>query len=195
MSQGLEAHARSVKVYRSGERPCRATLGDIDRDGRRLVSSLVRLGLRTGDVVAVQMPNWYENDVAIRAAVHLGLVLLPVVHSYGRAELEFILRQSGARTIILPDRFGPVDHRERLSTLAGAPELEQVVVVGGGGAGGTISFQRLVEHGAIDLPDSRIHADDVCMLVYTSGTTAEPKGVQHTHNTLLAERGGTRARP
>jgi acyl-CoA synthetase (AMP-forming)/AMP-acid ligase II len=189
-AKGFAQRAASTKVYRSEQRPRTATLGDIDRSGRKLASTLTDLGLRPGDVIALQLPNWFENDVTIRAAVHLGLVFLPIVHIYGIKELDFILRESGAKALVVPDRFRRIDFRERIDAIAGSPSLEHVIVTGRDIPPYAESFDDVVDRGADDIEQATLDADDVCALVYTSGTTADPKGVQHTHNTLLAERGG-----
>jgi acyl-CoA synthetase (AMP-forming)/AMP-acid ligase II len=193
MKEGFAANAGSVKVYRSTERPRETTLGEIDETGRRLASSLWQLGLRPGDAIVVQVPNWFENDVTIRAAVQLGLVIVPVVHIYGPAELGFIIRAAGAKALVTPDHFRNIDFAERISQLSETPTLEHVVMAGQDVVSGAIGWHELVERGRLDAPEPTLDADDVCAIVYTSGTTSDPKGVQHTHNTLLAERGGAGA--
>jgi len=190
MRVGFDANAGSFKIYRSAERPRRATLREIDLAGRRLASTLWGLGLRPGDAVAVQLPNWFENDVTIRAAVQLGLVFVPVVHTYGPAELSFILQQSGAKALFVPDRFRNVDSLERVAKLSGTPALEHIIVVGETAPSDAWLWSQLVEQGSAQAPEPALDADDVCAMFYTSGTTSDPKGVQHTHNSLLAERGG-----
>ena len=193
MRDGFETNARSVKVYRSAERPRETTLGEIDTVGRKLASALWDLGLRPGDAIAIQLPNWFENDATIRAAIQLGLVIVPVIHIYGPTELGFILRQSEAKALVVPDRFRQIDFAERISQLSGTPSLQHVITAGTDTAPGALSWNDLADRGRADAPEPTLEADDVCAIVYTSGTTSDPKGVQHTHNTLLAERGGAAA--
>jgi non-ribosomal peptide synthetase component E (peptide arylation enzyme) len=191
MRDGFEANATSIKVYRSAERPRQTTLGEIDQTGRRLASSLWDLGLRPGDTIALQLPNWFENDATIRAAVQLGLVIVPVVHIYGPTELSFIIHHSGAKALVVPDHFRGIDFAERVAQLTGTPGLEHVITAGNTIAAGALSWDELAGRGRAEAPEPTLQADDVCAIVYTSGTTSDPKGVQHTHNTLLAERGGS----
>jgi non-ribosomal peptide synthetase component E (peptide arylation enzyme) len=193
MRDGFESNAASVKVYRSAERPRETTLAEIDTTGRKLATSLWNLGLRPGDAIAVQLPNWFENDATIRAAIQLGLVIVPVVHIYGPTELGFIIRQSGAKALVVPDRFRNIDFAERVSQLTDTPSLEYVITAGSDVAPGASSWSELAARGETNAPTPALDADDVCAIVYTSGTTSDPKGVQHTHNTLLAERGGAAA--
>jgi acyl-CoA synthetase (AMP-forming)/AMP-acid ligase II len=67
----------------STERPWQGTCADVDRRARSLAASLQRDGVGPGDVVLIQLPNWAEAAVAFWAALYLGAVVVPVVHSYG----------------------------------------------------------------------------------------------------------------
>ncbi len=160
-----------------------------------LAGSLRARGIGPGDVVAFQIPNWIEAAVTFYAVSFLGAVLVPIVHFYGRKEVGHILRQSGARAMITVDRFGHLDHLGDLDDLrAGLPELELVAVVGGDGPPlsrcdaptWAVPFSDLLEHPALDGP---VSADPTrpAAVAYTSGTTADPKGVVHVHRTLVFE--------
>ena len=116
----------------------------------------------------------------------LGCVVVPIIHIYGPREVGFILRQSGARVLVMPDRWRNIDYRERFDAITDITSLEHVVLIGEHGPAGAIPWHRLAECATpATLPLTP--PDDVCLLIYTSGTTAEPKGVQHTTNTLVAE--------
>ena len=146
-------------------------------------------GITAGDVVAIQVPNWAEGAVMYAAALLLGAVIVPVVHIYGPAEVGFILRQSGARVLVMPDRWRRIDYLTRLARLGDTPDLEQVVVIGDDVPAGALAWQDLEQRGStlIRATPPAVGADAVAFQIYTSGTTGEPKGVQHSHNTLLAE--------
>ncbi|MEI8000483.1 MAG: AMP-binding protein [Actinomycetes bacterium] len=173
--------------------PWSGTIGDLSRDSLHLAGALAGLGVRPGDVVVYQLPNWAETFTVIRAGFHLGAVVVPIVHFYGAHEVEFILRQSGARALVTVDRFGHVDH---LANLAGfrdrLPELEHVVVVRSGTPGpdlpGAVEFSDLLAAGPLTTTPV-LDPDAPAMIGYTSGTTSEPKGVIHTHRSLLFEVG------
>jgi acyl-CoA synthetase (AMP-forming)/AMP-acid ligase II len=189
MRAGAAAHPDVRMVFHSDVNPAEATLRELQRRSRALAGALHQLGLGPGDVVAVQVPNWIEGALAFQAVMTLGAVLLPIIHIYGPAEVGFILRQSRARAFICPDRWRSIDYLERLERLdrSALPQLEHVIVIGKDRPEGALSFGALEVHATADFEPPRVDPDDVCLLVYTSGTTAEPKGVQHTHNTLLAE--------
>ncbi len=166
--------------FRSGA----TTLGEMHRRGRRLAGAFHDLGLRAGDVVAAQMPNWIEAGVLYHACVELGLVILPIIHVYGQTEVDHILRSSRAKALVSPAMWGGIDYSERDYPARHAGLLWVVV---GEPPNGARSFEDLEAHGHDRSPRLEIHADDVHVTNYTSGTTAEPKGVLHSHNSLLAE--------
>jgi acyl-CoA synthetase (AMP-forming)/AMP-acid ligase II len=179
-----------VRVW-SATHPFEGTIGGLYQQALRLSASLHRRGIGVGDVVAYQLPNWAEAVSVIWAGFRLGAVMVPIVHFYGGREVEFILRQSGARALVTVDRFGHVDH---LANLAGFRDrlgrLEHVIVLRSGTAGaglrGAVELEELLDADAFaGRPD--IDPDLPAMVGYTSGTTAEPKGVVHTHRSLLFE--------
>jgi cyclohexanecarboxylate-CoA ligase len=153
----------------------------------QVAGGLAALGVGSGDVVAVQLPNWTETVVALLAAARLGAVLNPVLPILRRRELGFVLRASGARVLVVPGRYRDADHRALAAELRPElPALEHVVVVRDEPGPGTLAWAAL----AAAPPTTRAAPDDgaaIALLMYTSGTTAEPKGVLHSHDTLLAE--------
>lgn len=163
----------------SDARPSQSRLADIHAAGQRLGSRMMEAGIKPGDRIAVMLPNWREWLVCAVACAHAGAVILPVVTIYGAKELGFILRQSGARWLFTPDHWRGVDYAAVLADCGELPALEQHVSVGE-------ALDGLQRAGPI-LPAAAAKPDDLAMLVYTSGTTADPKGVKHSHRTLLAE--------
>jgi acyl-CoA synthetase (AMP-forming)/AMP-acid ligase II len=171
----------------SHTRPARHTFADCDRLARGLAAGLADRGLRPGDVVAFQMPNCFEASITFYGAAMLGLVLVPIVHFYGPKEVGHILRESGAKAFLSFDRFGSRDFVadfERASV--GADDLELVAFVGGAGPAGTLRFDEVIDEAADFVPVFP-DPDTPAVVGYTSGTTAEPKGVIHTHRTLNGE--------
>jgi cyclohexanecarboxylate-CoA ligase len=175
-------------VFCSAERSETVSLADlVDRAGRGAVA-LRSLGVRPGDTVVVQVPSRIEGVVAQTAAMLAGAVLVPVVPSYGPRELGFILRESRARLLITLDHWGRRDYLADLERVGNCPDLSSVAIIGNSVPPGHLDWAQLVEGGeTVSSPSAAAAPDDVCLLVYTSGTTGQPKGVQHTHATLLAE--------
>jgi acyl-CoA synthetase len=180
---------------RSRIHPFVGTIGDVGDMGRRLAGALVHQGIVPGDVVAFQLPNWAEAVACFYGLLPLGVVLIPIVHIYGSKEVGHILRQSGARVLITTDHFGRQDYVANLeSGLPGLPDLELVVIVPTDARTmpnldtTVLSWSQALQLG--DPPDrpARVDPDSPAIVGYTSGTTAEPKGVIHTHRSFLADR-------
>ncbi|CAN7274952.1 cyclohexanecarboxylate-CoA ligase [Rhizobacter sp. LjRoot28] len=163
-----------------------ATLAD------RVAVGLSRLGVERNDVVAMQLPNWWQFSVLYLACSRIGAVLNPMMHIFRERELSFMLRHGEAKVLVVPKVFRGFDHEAMARGLKSElPKLAHIVVVDGGGAD---DFDALLtapawenEHDARDvLTRHRPSADDITQLMFTSGTTGEPKGVMHSANTLMA---------
>jgi len=177
----------------SQTRPWHGTYADIRTEALQLVAALTAGGVKRGDAVAFQLPNWREAVVAFYGLAMGGFVLVPIVHIYGPKEVRFILAQSRARAYISADRYGHVDYLDIVDGSAPATlaDLHLHVVVGSTDRVPPGRVTRagwdVVEHAAPAAPAAASDPDAVCVLAYTSGTTSTPKGVMHTHRTLLAE--------
>jgi len=191
VARQLAAHPASTVAIWSRSRAWRGRYADVDGEARRLVSLLQEMGIRPGDAVAFQLPNWREAVVSFAALALGGYVLVPIVHIYGRKEVAFILEQSGAVAYLSPLAYGHVDYRAIVDGVA-LDSLRVHIVVGEAelppsSAGlariGWAACARCSPIG--ELPE--IESDDVAVLAYTSGTTSDPKGVIHDHRTLLSE--------
>jgi acyl-coenzyme A synthetase/AMP-(fatty) acid ligase len=178
-------HAGVPVTFLIGDSVSRPTVRAIHAEAIAVAATLQHLGVRVGDAVAVQLTNCPECAVAYQAVLLCGAVLVPIVHIYGAAEVEFILNESAAKVIIMPDRHRSITYSERVQELSRIPTLAGIAVVGEPVAG-CITFGDLVA-GAHEYRPPAVQSDDICLLMYTSGTTSVPKGVQHTHNTILAE--------
>jgi acyl-coenzyme A synthetase/AMP-(fatty) acid ligase len=144
--------------------------------------------LTAGDVLVLQMPNWAEGMAAFIAALKLGIVLVPVVHIYGASELSYILRVTQARALMLPDRWRKIDYAARLEALENRPSLEHVIVLGEGHMPRpVIRWHELLAEPTGPASVHPARPDDLAMMNFTSGTTAEPKGVLHSHTGLAVE--------
>lgn len=172
--------------FLGGPRSGVVTLDRLYRDALRLAGGMSELGVSVGTRVAVWVPNWVEGALASQAIAMLGATIVPIVHIYGPKEVGFILRQSGAEVLIMPREWRTIDYVERFEAVTDTPRLRHVVMIGGEGPRGSIPWEMLATSDPISNVPSA-DPDDVCLLIYTSGTTAEPKGVQHTTNTLRAE--------
>ena len=153
---------------------------------RALASGLAGLGLGKGDVVAAQLPNVAEFIVSYGAVTAIGGVFLAVHLPYRVKDLEFLLGHGEARAFICLSAmkdFAPA--QAALDLKAQLPSLDHVIAVGAGRPAGSHDYARLAEGdpstAIVDPPD----AADPCLLLYTSGTTTNPKGAPHNYHTML----------
>jgi cyclohexanecarboxylate-CoA ligase len=164
----------------------RVTYGELTALAVRVASGLAARGVGTGDVVSCVLPNRLEAVVLFYAAARLGAVFNPVAPIYGARELRFILRQAESVVLVVVDRFRGADLVGLAQRLRpDLPALREVVVIGEPTAG-TTDWRALATATPGPLPDA-VDPNAIQALLYTSGTTADPKGVLHSHNTLLCE--------
>lgn len=171
----------------AGER--RISFADWADEARRVAAGLVRLGVRKGDIVTVQLPNWPELCVLQIALARIGAVIQPMHMVYREREIESMLGFCDSRAVILAGSHQGFDHAAAVAGMrARLPELAQVITVRAD-AGGDATYESLLASDAgLDtyLGASAIGADDVFYLNFTSGTEGAPKGFLHTHNTLVS---------
>jgi len=163
----------------SDVRPVASTLDEVVLAGRRMGTRMTAAGIAPGDIVACMLPNWREWLVVAVAAAQAGAVMLPIVTIYGAKELDFILRQSRARWLFTPDRFRNVDYAQVVADCGELPALDRHIATGP-------DFAALEAPCPVAAP-AQVAEGDLALLVYTSGTTADPKGVMHSARTFLAE--------
>jgi acyl-CoA synthetase (AMP-forming)/AMP-acid ligase II len=191
---GLKEFGKAPIEVVSDLRPYKGTIGDLARIGRRLAAGLFARGIRPGDVVAVQLPNWPEAIAAICGLIEFGAILVPIAHNYGHHEVSFILAQSKARALITAARFRRQDYLERVDELFDRSEDLELVAVVGLESGSRTPDRRIVAFESLLSDDEAIRGQEVqvdpdapMLIGYTSGTTARPKGVIHSHRSYMGE--------
>ena len=154
----------------------------------RATAGLRRLGVGRGDVVAIQLPNWWEALVVHLATIRLGSVSNPVMPILRERELRFVLGAAGARVLVVPEHFRGFAHGDLARTLASEIDtLEHVVTVRGGPAAGSTTVDDLLADPAGGGAAAGRTSGDPAVLLYTSGTESDPKGAVHSHDTLAHE--------
>jgi cyclohexanecarboxylate-CoA ligase len=147
---------------------------------------LADCGVGRGDVVSFQLPNCWQFVASHLACVRLGAVSNPLMPIFRHRELAFMLRHGDARVLIAPSAFRGFDHGALARQLKEElPALSRILLTDTMGAD---SFEAALGAQAAGpcATGARLEPDDVMQLLYTSGTTGEPKGALHTSNTLLS---------
>ena len=170
----------------------RFTYRELSNMADRVAMGLTKLGVGKNDIVACQLPNWWQFTITYLACSRIGAVMNPLMHIFRERELSFMLKHGEAKVLIIPQTFRGFDYEQMVNGLKPTlPDLKHVVVVNGTGAN---SFEALLSgpewekesNAKTVLTQHRPGPDDVTQLIYTSGTTGEPKGVMHTANTVMA---------
>ncbi len=176
----------AYRADRPGPAPVkRLTFGELEALVGRGAAALRGLGVGAGDVVSVQLPNWWEFVVVALAARRLGAIVNPLMPIFREHELSYMLAFCEAKVLVVPKQFRGFDHEQMATALkARCPTLQHVLVVGGSGDN---EFERALFGGSASVaPSAAQRADTLGVLMFTSGTTGEPKGVMHSDNTLVA---------
>ncbi len=179
ISDALATHAR-LTPRKTGARDSRRSLTYAEWSERasRLATGLLSLGLRKGDRVAVLAYNsleWMEIYVAL---ARCGLVAVPVNFRLTAAEIAYIAHDAAAAAMIAGTEFcATVDTiRSEIPACAG-----RFVVLGAAPSAAWVAYEDVVASGSPSARFEAVHQNDLCALMYTSGTTGRPKGVMRSH--------------
>jgi len=195
-----DAHAASPDAVAIVERRTatatdfRVTVRDLHALSVRFACGLAQLGVARGDVVAVQLPNWWHYAALHVACVRIGAIMNPLMPIFRERELEFMLGFAAARVLVVAQEFRGFRYPDMVATIRPAlPHLEHVLVVGGSDPATSFEWVLVARAWETEIDpaalfrDRRPDPNDVTEIMYTSGTTGQPKGVMHTSNTLLCK--------
>jgi acyl-CoA synthetase (AMP-forming)/AMP-acid ligase II len=186
-----EQHPEKIQII-DGDRGL--TCRELVDEALAMASALIRRGLKPGDVISFQLPNWYEANVINLAASLAGLVITPIVAAYRDAEVGFSLDDSGSKILFIPSSYRNFDYVEMARRLRSSLRNMPEVVVLRGDAGEFTKYHEFLADGIPHMPLPPVDPDAVKLVLYTSGTTGRSKGVLHTHNTIHAENYKTSSR-
>lgn len=164
-----------------------STWGQVDHNVENTSLVLSQHGVGRGDIVSVQLPNWREAAIVMLAIWRLGAIVNPITPIYRTGELQTIFRMAQPTHVVCPVMYGEVDYvamtnqalteaglESTIITVSQDPQLNSCLSPGSGATR--------------ELPPlESLRAEDLCLLMFTSGTTGKPKGVLHSHQTLLYE--------
>lgn len=168
------------------------TYGEYWAAVQRLATKFVRMGLGRDDVIAIQLPNWIEFAIAVNAAMLAGIPFCQFHSDFRAKEVEFILSFAEASCFIFPQEFRGFSYEPMVAEMRSRlPRLRHLALVGNEVKGEALDLRAFIEDRAQPIDASSLAArrpkgNDLCRVAFTSGTTGDPKAVQHTYNTTLS---------
>lgn len=204
----LEEKARiqpEVEAVVYADRGLRWSYHEFNQQCRQAAKGFMNLGIKKGDHIAIWASNTPEWLISQFSTGKMGAVLVTVNTNYRTAELEYLLKQSDSKTIILMEEFRGASYIDMLYEICPElktskpgelespklPYLKNVIVLGEKAYPGTYSWQEImdrgddVEEGELDERLSSLSPNDAINMQYTSGTTGFPKGVMLTHSNIV----------
>ena len=193
------------EAYIYPEHGIRKTYQELDAETNELAKAFIGMGIEKGEHVAIWSDNKREWLLSQYATGKMGAVLVTVNTNYQAAELEYLLKQSDATTLILDEGFKGTSYidiirkicpelagNDKGNLVSGAfPHFKRVILMTEREEEGMFTWSELMAHAA-DVTDQQLEErfrllepEDVINIQYTSGTTGFPKGVMLTHNNVV----------
>jgi fatty-acyl-CoA synthase len=145
----------------------RLTYGELAEKAKAAAGAMQALGIGKGDHVAILMPNGEQWLSLFYGAALIGAVTVPVNTRFKAAEIDFCLKQSGAKALFYSPRFLSIDFKQMIEEIGFDPAFD-VSSMGKG-----------------NYTEVNVKPGDLLLIQFTSGTTAYPKGVMLTHDNML----------
>ena len=171
-------------TYKVGDQWVTKTANEFLAEVRAVAKGLMHYGLNKGDAVAFMCRTSYEWDLTDAAIMACGGVLATIYDTDSGEQIRNIANNSDARLLIVET----TDMRAEAETVIGdCPTVERIVCLETGGLDEIQAYGASISDAVLDERISSVHKTDLCSIVYTSGSTAAPKGVEMTHEHYCAD--------
>lgn len=165
-------------TYKSGNDWVTVTANEFLADVRAVAKGLIHYGLKKGDAVAFMCRTSYDWDLTDAAIMACGGVLATIYDTDSAEQIRNIVNNSDARLLIVQD----TDMRKKADgAVEECPSLEHIITIETGGLDEIKAYGTTVSDEELDERIDSVKKTDLCSIVYTSGSTAAPKGVEMTH--------------
>ncbi|EPI55049.1 AMP-binding protein, partial [Gardnerella vaginalis] len=165
-------------TYKENDEWVTKTANQFLTEVRKAAKGLIHYGLRKGDAVALMCKTSYEWDVVDAAVMACGGVLATIYDTDSAEQIRNIVNNSDSRFLIV----GTTEMKDKADgAIEECPSLERIICIETGGLAELQAFEYSVSDEELDERIDSVKKTDLCSIVYTSGSTAAPKGVEMTH--------------
>lgn len=185
MGEILKVHAKKypMKMALKDWRGKALTYPELESRTNRLANSLLGMGLRKGDRIAIMLYNCAEFIEIYCALAKIGVVAVPVNWRFVGKEIEYVVNHSDSKAMILDEEF--VDIINSVRSNFKKVEDKNYIVVGRTTSEGYSNYERLMAKSLDRVPEVKVDSKETWMQIYTSGTTGTPKGVVRSHESYI----------
>lgn len=160
---------------------------------QRAANGLYQLGVRKGDCVSVQLPNWVEYFVLFLATNRLGAIFNPIPITARHQEVTYMLTLCESKVYFVASKFRNFDYVNMVKQFRGKVNIDHVFIVekdekfSNSSSHEYMTFETLLDMDVqlLEYEQEILNSDDPTVILFTSGTESLPKGVIHSHNTIL----------
>ena len=184
------AHFGDREALVDGDR--RWSFVEVVHEIESVARSFIAQGLKHGDRVAIWAPNSAEWIFAALGAQLVGGVLVPINTRFKGHEAAYVIERSGAEFLFCYNDFLGTNYVNELQQSGSSPQcLSHIVVISGAVDHGNQSWAEFIAHGSktsrddVSKRESEVQPDDLCDIIFTSGTTGKPKGVMSRHDQTI----------
>ena len=171
----------------------RYTYSELREKVDRLAASLIGLGIRQGDFVMIQLPNWNEFIFSYFALQKIGAIVILLIPRHGKAEVSYLCELTKPKAWIIPERYGKIEYNPLITNIRKENgQLEHVILVRSEKRRGFQNLEELIDKGKLNksllrlIDERRPDPMAVATITPTGGTTGLPKAVPRTHNDFIS---------